>query len=192
MISYTVKEVLSNIRRYCGAKSFLLKSLSESEGIAYHFHVSKEELKVSQISDELDFSYYVNDIEMLKLPTELKIVSLEEENDLGEKNLLELQFEAQLFIKIFRLMRDRVQFSLKSSSGVVDCIYLDRKMYFTEEMDNLYKLTETNLYKFYKKYGSYSITNFSPLVGRMDRNSLISSKKTVAEDLDMEFQLVRD
>lgn len=191
MISYTLKSVVANLKKFATNKEFLLKLKDSNSDTELEFHITKDMVTVTYFIEDDELLHYVDDIEMLSIPEDLTPLVLITKNSQGETSVVEIQIEAQLFVKVFNIMRDRVRFSIESTLGPKECLYFGRKMYYIDEQDSELKLVETNLYKFHKMHGDYSIRTLSPLIGKMDAEYLYSSKEQVAKDLGKEFTLVK-
>lgn len=192
MLAYTIKLVVDVLHKNCGAKEFCLEAYDPKEKLLLLFKINRDKIDLLTKGQDLEWIEAVDDIEMLKLPEEVKIQKLIEISpDTGETSIMEVKFEAQLFIKVFRVMKDRVCFTINSSLGMKYCYYLNRKMYYIDETEDKYSVVETNLYKFHKTNGDYGITTFSPIIGKMDNNIFVNDHQQIAQDLSKEFCVVR-
>lgn len=193
MITHTLKTVVDHLHKFSGNKEFRLVVKNEQDGTTLGFNINKLGIDLVAEKEEFQVLEKIFDIEMLRLPENVTVISLTEiSEETGETSVLEVKFEAQLFIKVFRLMKDRVIFLMNSALGSKRCHYINRKLYYVNESEDSYTLVETNLYKFHKMHGNYEITAFSPLTGKVDNLTFVTEQCRISKDLGKTFSHDRD
>lgn len=203
MLSYTIKAVLDTVRKYCGNKSYSLWFETPDRNTLMKFSINKDECSVIHCEREstkdsadkligdhydMEIKSYVTDFESVILPGEMSVTTFIETSSFGENNSVSVNFDAQLFVRVFKLMRDRVWFSVQIGNEMKDCHYIDRKMYFSETVGNIRRLVQTDLYKFFSEYGAYDIRLFCPLSGKITVDTLRDREMLYAEEKGLTFE----
>lgn len=199
MLAYTTKSVIKCLRDFGEAREFDVLFRERKENNFYNFNVNKGKITLTITDEEknLSASYVVKDIEMLKLPHILIPVQLVERTYVSdgreyEKNTINVKYEAQLFVKVFRVMRDRVMVTISHEGNFMDCYHIDGKLLYIVEDDSEYQVHITDLYKFYKTHENYYILNISGLLNRYDYSAFMEKHSSIARELGKTFVKYRD
>lgn len=197
MLAYTVKSVVKALHQYSDYKFFKLKLKDRKENKIYIFHINRDQIKLECGPEGDTILMNVPDIEMLKLPKRFIPVSLEDvsyapDGSIFEQHIIHVKYEAQLFIKVFRIMKDRVYFTVLHEGNYIDCFYIDGKFIYLEEKDSDYNVMITDLHNFYKTHGHYKIININGLLNRYDFGSFLEEKEQVAKILGKRYVKFRD
>jgi hypothetical protein len=198
LLAYTVKAVIKALHQYSDYKTFKVTFQDRKEGTVYIFHVNKEQVKLEYGKpDDALLMIKVEDIEMLKLPKHLIAIKLEDisyapDGKIYEMHTICVKYEAQLFIKVFRVMKDRVFFTVFHDKNYIDCYYIDGKLIYIEEDDQDFNVMITDLYKLHKTHENYKIVNINGLLNRYDFSSFLEEKEKVARMLGKKYRKFRD
>lgn len=197
MLAYTAKVVVKSLYEYCGTKLFELR-LRDKQSRHYYFFVSKDGINISYGTEGNMIRSKVEDIEMLSLPNRLIPFFFEEKslNSDGkgffEQHTLNIKYEAQLFVKIFRIMKERLAFTVFHEGNYIDCFHIDGKLLYVEETDTDYYVVGTDLYKFHRTHENYEIININGLMSRYDFASFMEEQTTIARELGKTLHRVKD
>lgn len=196
MLAYTAKSVVKALHQYSDYRFFKLKFEDKKSKKEYIFHINKESVRmeVGLPGDTLLIS--VSDIEMLELPKILIPISLEDrsyapDGSIYEQHTINVRYEAQLFIKVFRIMKDRVFFTVLHEGEYIDCYYIDGKLIYLEEGSD-YNVMITDLYKFNKTHQNYRILTINGLLNRYDFSSFLEEREKVAKLIGKRYVKFRD
>lgn len=106
-------------------------------------------------------------------------------DEIYECNNIKIHYPAQLYVKLFKLMRDRVSFMFRTEDDdYYYCYYVDGKILFVEETDSEYIVRGTNLYHLANSHPNYEILAVSNPLKRymygeyLDMQREIANKKT--------------
>lgn len=193
MLCHTLKATLLQLKKFAGPKEFVLSLVEEgNENYKVEFTVNSVSVTAKYNVNDLEWISEVNMIDDIVLPEKLRILMIKESNDMKEEKTIPVTFEAQLFVEVFRVMKDRAQFNISYEGKEAIGYYINRKMFIVEETDTEYKVIESNLYKFYRGHGHYSITLFTPLLGKIDQTIYLEQQKEIAAKLDKNFSVQRE
>lgn len=194
MFAQTLKSVVKVIKGSINGSVVTLDSENDRHGRRYKFTISKDKIVMVIAQGELEGTQVVDDIEMLSIPPYLNVtswheVSFDARGEVFEEQHLNLHYEAQLFVRLFRLMRERAQFSMKLNDRYVNAYYVDGKVLYIEETDNAYEVIGTDLYHIAQVDRSYRILNVNWLPAYIDYNRFLDDHRSIANSLGKEFYL---
>jgi hemin uptake protein HemP len=198
MRAFTVKCVVKNIKDFCKTKHYELKFEDSRQGHEYVFEITRSGITLSYGLPGEKLRQEVDNIDMLKLPDVLTTIGLEEKSfgpdgkKVIDHHKLEFRYEAQLFIKLFRIMKERVYFTVLHNNQYFDCYSFEGKIFYVEETDTQYKVISSDLFKLNQTHEGYLILNVNSLSQKMDYENYMSQRARVARDLGKEYVRVRD
>lgn len=192
MLAHTLKSVVKQLKNFAGDKTIFLNTFDKKSERGYNFEITSSEIWMEvQIGNSAGRSK-VDDIEMIELPKFLKILSLKEESyftygGIFEEQKTNVAFEAQLFVKVFRIMKERAFFTVTQNSNYLDCYYVDGKVFYIEETDDEYKVMGTDLFKLHNSHNNYRIFTVDTLPQNMDYSTFLDEQERIAKTLNKKF-----
>jgi len=203
MYAHTAKSVVKHLHDFCGSHHFKMKFVDPQTKMEYNFEISKGKIGLICAKESFEVKSNVEDLEMLSLPMALvpmKLVdimyasagdgSLYEEHELNfakEVHNVHVNQEVQVFVKLFKIMRERVTLTLKVGDEYLECYYIDGKLIYIEETDDSYTAVITDLFKFYRARGEYSILSLGTRLERFDFSKFLSHHQGIATKMGKTF-----
>lgn len=194
MIAYTLRNVVKCLQEYGGQKQFKLTLRDKKARLYHQFYIHNKSVIWSR-GKTLDFEMKeaVDNIQTLILPKRFEVVMFEElatqpNGELFEKNVINVKYEGQLFVKIFRILRDRVSFTILHGGKYIDCYHIDGKVMYIEETENRYKVIITDLFKLNRTYPDYVILTINGLMSRYSFRAFLEEHSDVAKKLGKVFE----
>lgn len=188
MLAYTLKNFLKNLTRFAGNNKYILEMLGEQTGYHYKFTSHKELNVLITIDDKTpEILTTVGDIDFLHFKdTNFKAIKLEETIHRGsaemyEHNVVNIYYEAQLYIKLFRLMKERVSFMFNYDNKYYYCYYIDGKALYIEETDTQYVIRGTSLFHLNKSFPGYQILSVSEPLNRFSYGKFLDVHDEIAK-----------
>lgn len=199
MLAQTVKSVVKVLAGSMHPSQIILKCVSSEDKREYIFEVRDGEVSLTVASDKLAVTTIVPDVELIKLPPYLSITGWSElsyikERDpsvtprrIYEEQHTHVKYEAQMFLKLFRIMKERVFFQMRFKDEHVDCWFIDGKVFYVRETKTQYMLFGTNLHALAKEDKNYRIISVSRLPAYLDYGTFVDERRKLANTLDKEF-----
>ena len=199
MLVQTVKSVVKVLAGSMHPSQVILKCNSSEDGRDYTFQVWNGEVNLTISSDNLAVTTAVPDVELIKLPPYLSVTGWSElsfikERDpsvtprrIYEEQHTHVKYEAQMFIKLFRVLKERVFFQMRFKDEHVDCWFIDGKVFYVREDKTHYRLFGTNLHALSKEDKNYRIINVSRLPAYLDYGTFVDERRKLANTLGKEF-----
>lgn len=188
MKAYTLKNYLSNLVRFAGNNTYILEMLGEQTNCKYTFKVFK---KLSLVMDDgnpdtPELLMNIDNIDFVQFKDKtFKPVRLEESiprgtSDLFERNEINIFYEAQMYIKLFRLMKERVSFMFVCNGKYYYCYYIDGKALYIEEDEKHYIVKGTSLFHLSKNHPGYQILSISQPLNRYSYGKFLDVHNEIA------------
>lgn len=187
MLAYTAKAVIKAIHNYAKSRSFTLVLSSKDKTLQYSFDITKEHVKVTYTFGNAEISHVVADIDTFSLPDEVVVDSLIDITQYGEKHSQSVQFEAQLFVILFRLMGDHIFLMIEKDGQMLECRYIDKKLFIVEQTDDTLTLRASNLFRYHKDNGKYEVRVFGPILSNVTPASYKEEVIAIAETTGKQF-----
>lgn len=189
MLAYTAKSVVKSIQSNARGRRYVLTFEKETDKSQFIFDIDKDGIILTQIENSMELCQFIEDLDMVYLPEGLVALSLIEYSPHGEMHSQLVKFEAQLFVIVFRLMKDKVHLLIEKNGKIFECEYIDRRVFIKEINDDSVVLRSTNLYKLHKVEGDYNIRVFSQISVSISPDSYANDTKELAHSLGKEFIL---
>jgi hypothetical protein len=192
MLSHTLKSVVKSFKNYADDKkiSFTAKDINSQR--LYCFNIDKDSVLVDINSGELSSRQAIEDVEMFSLPSHFKVLQVIErtytpDGAIFEEQTANVSYEAQLFLKLFRMMKERVFFRFMHDGAMHDCYFIDGKVFYIEETDDEYKLMGTNLFRLPVTHKDYRIISIESIMDVLDYKSFVEKHERAAKLLGKQF-----
>jgi len=197
MLSVTFKSVLkllANTTNFSGlvtGNKVTIEAFDEDE-TKYVFTVQSRVVRMAVKSEKGDFDQTVTDLEMLTLP-ELTVKTVTNETftqsgDPYDSYTIYVTYNAQVFVMVCRLIKERALFRIRHFDNVFDAHYIDGKLYFHKEDETTIKLCGTNLFALNKEMPDYEVLYIDNLPGNITYRTLNerfeSTARTVGKKLE--------
>ena len=194
MVAYTLKNFLKYLKKFAGNNKYTLELLGEQTGYNYKFTVHKE-LDVLIYVDENSPNILtsVEDIDFLHFNDKsFKAIKLEETvhrgySEMYEHSVINIYYEAQLYIKLFRLMKERVSFMFRYNDKYYYCYYIDGKVLYIEENEEQYIVRGTSLFHLNKSFPGYEILSVSEPLNRYSYGKFLDVHDAIAKKKNKEL-----
>lgn len=202
MLTQTAKVVIRELQNNVGNNTIDLVLRDKRGNTTYSFAITKENIRVERKTEgQLAINFNVKDIQMLTLPDILTCLSITEtsyvngvkdKSRIFERHETFVRYEAQMFVRVFRIMRERVEFTMVQDNKHYDCYHIDGKVFFVEETEDEYKLMGTDLFELNKTHPDYRILHISRLGGNMDYRTFVDHQNQIADKLNKTFRKYTD
>lgn len=188
MRAYTLKNYLSNLVRFAGNNTYILEMIGEQTNYKYTFKIYKELSLTIDDNDPNTPKLFINisNIDFIQFKDKtFKPVRLEESiprgtNDLFERSEINIFYEAQMYIKLFRLMKERVSFMFVCNDKYYYCYYIDGKALYIEEDEKRYMVKGTSLFHLSKNFPNYQILSVSQPLNRYSYGKFLDVHNEIA------------
>lgn len=194
MLAFTFKNVLKNFKLYADSNDYIIIAKGAQTGYKYVLEISKDGISCACSTEETSVSVYnIQDIEMHDFTDDSFIIeklietSYKDDHSIFEKAELNISYEASLFIKLFRVMHERVYFIFKHNGNFYECYYVDGKALYIEETDKTYNVMGTELYKLSTTHPDYCILCINPPRFRLSYGDYLDKHNKIAATLGKEF-----
>lgn len=193
MLVHTLKNVLKYFQMYTKDDKYIISCKGNNTNYDYTFTVTKEGVSLLLKTGEFEVMDPIGDIELyifkdkdftIKKFEEVKFRSGETIYEKLESNIF---YEAQLFVKVFRVMNERVVFTFVCDNVFYDCYYVDGKVYYIMEDDDSYRLHGTDLFKLAQSHKNYRILRISSPRVRMSHGEFMEKQNRIAVAKNKEF-----
>ena len=116
------------------------------------------------------------------------------DDEIYECNRIKIHYPAQLYVKVFKLMRDRVSFMFRDNTNEYHyCYYVEGKVLFIEENDKEYIVRGTNLYYLANSHPDYEILAINNPLKRYMYGEYLDLQRDIANKKGKEFvKIVKD
>ena len=116
------------------------------------------------------------------------------DDEIEECNSIKIHYPAQLYVKVFKLMRDRVSFMFRDNTNEYHyCYYVEGKVLFIEETAKEYIVRETNLYHLANSHPDYEILAINNPLKRYMYGEYLDIQRDIATKKGKEFiKIVKD
>lgn len=116
------------------------------------------------------------------------------DDEIYECNSIKIHYPAQLYVKVFKLMRDRVSFMFRDNTNeYYYCYYVEGKVLFIEETDTEYIVRGTNLYHLANSHPDYEILAINNPLKRYMYGEYLDIQREIANKKGKEFiKIVKD
>ena len=173
MLTYTLKNYINYLNEYAEDNKYELIVRGMQTKYIYKFTI-KDGIMLSISKGSVDrLLLKIEDIENLQLddehfkPVKLTETTYRPDNTVYEKSEKNIYYEVQLYIKLFRLMRERVNFVFKHRNKFYYCYYVDGKILYIEEDENNYNVRGTDFFTLGTTHAGFKILYVSPSIERL-------------------------
>ena len=192
--TFTLKNYITYLAKYAGTNSYKLTLTGNQTKIKYNFTIQNGIKLVISKHNVDKIMFMVNSMEDLQLedtsftPEILIETKYKPDGSIYSEQKNYIVYVAQLYIQLFRLMKERVNFVFIDRNKYYYCYYVDGKVLYAEETEDSYIIKGTNLFKLSESNPEYEILYVSQSVDRpsyatfMDSShkcSILKNKKFV-------------
>lgn len=211
MLDVSVKNFLACLVKSSGYNEYEIEFRGKESNYIYVFQVksdrsnmdkdvhTKPKLSLLMKKCDSEVRFVVNDIDTLILkdkeliPSKCVETVYKGEEELYERNTLKVHYPAQLYLKLFKLMRDRVCFIFEAEGKQFQCYYVDGKVLYIEETENEYKVMGSNLFHLATIYPEYNILMVSYPLKRHTYGDYLDIHREIAKKLNKEYiKVIKD
>lgn len=189
----TIKQIIQ-ILSSSGKSGYCLEFENKSFKFAYKINISgSDSISVNVTSKDNDFNmdYLVNDVNDLPA-TESKPLSISEYKWTAQGSLVEesksfLYRELELFLKVFKSLKDQAMFLIQNDKETKICYYVNTRVFYVEERLDVYELHELSLFKLYSIMNRPKIVSVGPLPKKYTYRSFFTEHNQIATDSGKKF-----
>ncbi|MGL4949809.1 MAG: hypothetical protein ACRC5M_05460 [Anaeroplasmataceae bacterium] len=135
----------------------------------------------------------VDDLHLEEMtPVELIELRWTMNGSLTEKNTTNLLREAELFLKVFKVMREQSVFIIQDDKNTKICHYINSRVFYTECTESEYYVHELNLFKLYSSMRNSSIALISPLPRKYSVKDFFTEQYDIAVQKKKRFKNTRN
>ena len=155
-------EALSN-----SAKSeFILEC--ESPARRFIFNINSKGITQDIIDNTgIELNTFYKDVHMIPLeeckPVKLTEIRTSPNGIVLEKNILGLSREPELFLKLFRILKDQVVFIMQNTTESRVCYWIKGRLFYLHETSEIYELREVKFLNLYNEMPRAHVVLRSPL-----------------------------
>lgn len=186
MLAYTLKNYIYNLSKYAGSNAYEFKfdgyithnkyTILIKDGITLTVETPNGLAVRTAVTDVYKLKFY----DKLLIPKSLEEISFRPDGMEFEKNFANIYYEAQLYVKLFRLMKERVNFTFICDNKYYDCYYLDGKVFYIEETATDYRVRGTTLFKLGNTFPNYRICYVSQSLKRLQYGDYMDEQHEIA------------
>jgi hypothetical protein len=192
MFAHTLKSVIKLASLNVNKSIISLQGIDPKSNRIYKFDIHVDRIDVKISVGELEGIHSITDIECLNLPPYLNMtkwsqVSFASDGSIYREQHSNLHFDAQLFVELFRIVRERAFFTMKLNGKYVDAWYLEGKVLYVVENEKQLVVHGTDLYKLAQTDRDYRILTVDKLPAFLDYRRFIDEKRALAGVLRKEF-----
>ena len=104
-----------------------------------------------------------------------------------ERNELILRNEIELFIKIFRIMKEQVTFLLKTDNRLIVCYFISGKVFHVEQSGDVYEVHEDNFFRLTSLYYNSEVVLISPLPYHFSCGDFYTIQNKIAKSRNLSY-----
>jgi hypothetical protein len=192
MLSHTLKSVIKHLTIADSKKKFEISGTSD--GRDYLFTIYQGEVNVRITVGDLVNSFLVKDVEMLSLPENILIESWLDtvymsNNEIFEQNMNNLTNDIALFLRLFKVLRERAIFTFHYNGKFYEATYIYGKAYFVEESEKDYTVRVSDLYMLFNKFPGYQIYTIDKTFDIGDSREYTSTHSDIAKKIGKTFRV---
>lgn len=197
MLVITVKNYISNLYNVAGKNKYEVTFKGEHTGFTYKFKIHNGIKLYVEGIDDMSMLLNIDNIDTVSFSDETLVpISLQEttfrgEDEIYEQTLINICYPAQMYTKLIRLMKERVNLLFRHDDKYYYCYYVDGKVLYIEEDDNTYVLHGTNLFHLGTTHPNYEILAVSPPLKRYRYGDYMDLQHSIARSKCKEFKQVK-
>lgn len=100
--------------------------------------------------------------------------------DIIEEHILYLKRETELYIKLFRILRENVMFLIESEGVIHQLHYINGRVYVIIETEDTYEVHETDMLNLHTMFPDFSVVLLSSLPKRYHYSNFFSEQNSIA------------
>lgn len=185
---FTLKNYINWLNKYKYRNKYTLEFRGDQTSLVYKFTLhNKLVLEVYNPSTpEIGVLYEVQDLyrtvfnDESLTPVKFTETSFRQEDEVYESVNANIYYPAQLYVKLFRVMKERVNFIFKANDDFYYCYYVDGKVLYVNEDDTEYRLIGTTLFELAKRFHNYEIMAVSAPAKRLSFGEYLDKENEIA------------
>lgn len=204
MLVFVIKNYLNELKDNMGRNKYELIFTGAETGYQYKFSMRKDKDEVAETVLEISTSEtsvrsVIKDIHLMDLkdknltPVSLNETIFKDEDELYENNFIQIYYPAQLYLKLFRTMKERVSFMFRCEDAYYYAYYVDGKVLYVEETDTGYIMHGTSLYRLGTTHPDYEILVVNKPLKRYQYGEFLDLHHSIAKKKGKEFvKVIKD
>lgn len=184
---FSLKNILYYAVKLCNDCEFRYRFVGLQTGMGYEFIVKDNEITVNVSEQATDIVMYkIVDIYSTEFkdkvfkPTQYHRIVYQPDGKFFYEERQAITAVNQLYIKVFKDMKERVSFVIRHNGRNINCYYVDGKVLYLEETDKILKLFGSNLSRLNDNFPGYEILYFSNSINKQKYGVYLGSIRHLA------------
>lgn len=185
---YCVKNVIYWLDRFKRKNRYEVIFKGVNNKLNYKFKIQDNvTLDISSDDETIDTCSTIKDLYRIDLgdteftPISFKEITYKSDTEVFEENFTSIYFPAQLYVKLFKIMNERVNFTFRVDDRYFDAYHIDGKVLYTSEDNTEFRVIGTTLFQLAKTYPNYEILNICYPSKRLSYGEFLDKQDGIAK-----------
>lgn len=189
----TIKQIVQ-ILSMSGRSGYGLEFENRCYKFSYEINIcGSETIKVGLFdkNTELTVNYLVEDFSALPVeesnPLSITEYKWTSQGSLVEESKSFLYRELELFLKVFKSLKDQAMFLIQNERETKVCYFVNTRVFYVEEKLDVYELHELSLFKLYSIMSRPKIISIGPLPKKYTYRTFFTEHNDIATERGKKF-----